>query len=876
MRKNRHIRAIAEGTADAAEEGSLAEAPLTLEHEAADADVEGWDEVEDQAPRPRRAPLVAAALAVLAAIAWTAFFAWTNRAEMLAGASPQRWIEWSTQWSLPILLIAVAWLIGMRSSAREARRFGDAAHVLAQESAALETRLVHVNRELSLAREFLAAQSRELDYVGRSAAERISEHAAKLQALVVDNGAQVDAIAGVSATALANMSELRDNLPVIANSARDVSNQIGGAGRSAKAQLADLVAGFERLNEFGQASERQVVSLRERIDLALEELSAFSETMDANNAARAAALREEAEAARADLAARETEVLGAIRERGNTLREELVAAHDARQLEEAAALAAMRGRVASFTQEAHEAAAAVRAGERAAVEAWQAQIAALRARLEDALTEVAELDRKALETARERLESLTAEAERVDARLSERDREFQARIGQREEDFAAAEESAFTRLDALSEQLDRALAERREAQTSHADAIAGKIEALSLRVGEIDDQLAGAAERSAGTERALANSSEHFATAVGANAAQLAETEGALDRLTDASVRLLELIQAAAQHSKTELPTAIEGFESRLGNARDSSAQIRTALEDAQRLGTEIQATLADMHGAGETAIGGLDAFRSRLSGTVEEQTRALGRLREELSAVSGENRALAENVSEGLGAAVAQLRETAEALLTGFEEDHSDKIAALAARIGEESGAAIDRAVEARTGGAVARLDEATARSADTAREAVAQMRDQLARVHELTANLETRAARAREQVEEQVDNDFARRMALITESLNSHSIDIAKALSTEVTDTAWASYLKGDRGVFTRRAVRLIGSGEGREITQLYESDHEFRDHVSRYIHDFEAMLRTMLSTRDGHALGVTLLSSDMGKLYVVLAQAIQRLRQ
>ena len=39
---------------------------------------------------------------------------------------------------------------------------------------------------------------------------------------------------------------------------------------------------------------------------------------------------------------------------------------------------------------------------------------------------------------------------------------------------------------------------------------------------------------------------------------------------------------------------------------------------------------------------------------------------------------------------------------------------------------------------------------------------------------------------------------------------------------------------------------------------------------------MLRQILSTRDGNALGVTLLSSDMGKLYVVLAQAIERLRR
>ena len=46
----------------------------------------------------------------------------------------------------------------------------------------------------------------------------------------------------------------------------------------------------------------------------------------------------------------------------------------------------------------------------------------------------------------------------------------------------------------------------------------------------------------------------------------------------------------------------------------------------------------------------------------------------------------------------------------------------------------------------------------------------------------------------------------------------------------------------------VRLA---EAREIADLYDSDHDFREHVSRYIHDFEAMLRTMLSTRDGNAV-------------------------
>ena len=130
-------------------------------------------------------------------------------------------------------------------------------------------------------------------------------------------------------------------------------------------------------------------------------------------------------------------------------------------------------------------------------------------------------------------------------------------------------------------------------------------------------------------------------------------------------------------------------------------------------------------------------------------------------------------------------------------------------------------------------------------------------------------------ERAEEKVDSDFSRRSALITEALNSTAIDVSKAFDTEVTDTQWAQYLRGDRGIFTRRAVRLLDHGDARAVAEIYEADGDFRETVNRYIHDFEAMLRSVLSTRDGHALAVTLLSSDMGKLYVALAQAIERLR-
>ena len=55
------------------------------------------------------------------------------------------------------------------------------------------------------------------------AADRLSTNAAELQQLIADNGKQVENIGTASDTALANMTRLRDDLPVIANSARDVN-----------------------------------------------------------------------------------------------------------------------------------------------------------------------------------------------------------------------------------------------------------------------------------------------------------------------------------------------------------------------------------------------------------------------------------------------------------------------------------------------------------------------------------------------------------------------------------------------------------------------------------------------------------------------------
>ena len=111
--------------------------------------------------------------------------------------------------------------------------------------------------------------------------------------------------------------------------------------------------------------------------------------------------------------------------------------------------------------------------------------------------------------------------------------------------------------------------------------------------------------------------------------------------------------------------------------------------------------------------------------------------------------------------------------------------------------------------------------------------------------------------------------------DSMNSAAIDVQKILSDEVDERAWTQYLKGNRGVFTRRAVRLIGRSQQRALGSHYASDHEFQDSANRYVADFEAMLRRVMAERDSGMIAVTLMSSDMGKLYAALAPLVERRR-
>lgn len=862
---------------------------------------EDWVEA---APAARSYGWLPPALAFLAIVGWTALYGWSLRGDILSGGTASAWSGWITGWSGPVLLVGVAWLLAMRSSTREAARFGDAARMLSEEAAQLEERLITVNRELSLAREFIAAQSRDLEALGRIAADRLAQDADRLQSLIRSNGDQVEAIGTVSTSALDNMERLRGQLPVIASSAKDVTNNIANAGRAAHAHLQELVSGFRKLNEFGQASERQVVSLREQVGETLTEFSRQTESLEAITSARFAALAAQGADFRTGLEQQEIEALAAIRSRASALAAELEEARGACAVHEADALAAIRTRAATLTEELdatrlllerqeEESLTSLRArlsavrdegsqlgramqeAEQRAVAAWRGRLEGMQADIATALETLGETDAKAMQAAKARLVALVQEAERFETGLAERNRQFDEQAERRRLEQADRETSAMADFRTAFAGLDAELESRAKAQRELAAAFASHAARVAIQLEQLDQKLQDVVLHGGEAEAKVSEGIAALAEKLLASREALAGTDRQIAELTDGSVRLLELIQASVQHSRTDLPAALNSGEESLAALESRIFALRDAMGDADGKGESLSAYVLSTNDSLAKATSHLNHLHDGLAGRAAEYGKNLAELNRELEGLSEKSASLAGQAREDLTAAIASLSGAAHEAAREVSLLSRESIASVAARLGEESGAAIEREVRSRAAEVAGKLEQAAAHAAGVSREAAIQLRDQLAKVNELAGNLERRVAQARERAEEQVDNDFARRVALITDSLNSNAIDIAKALSSDVSDTAWAAYLRGDRGIFTRRAVSLIDSSEARNIAQLFENDFEFREHVSRYIHDFEAMLRQLLATRDGHALGVTLLSSDMGKLYVALAQGIERLR-
>lgn len=465
--------------------------------------------------------------------------------------------------------------------------------------------------------------------------------------------------------------------------------------------------------------------------------------------------------------------------------------------------------------------------------------------------------------------------------------------------FVNAGAAAVEQVSALDQRLD-AVIERSQSARSFADeavqtlaerltAVANEGDRANATVGNAEQAVervnAGLASADArlttlhevGVDRAiqLASSISTLSSSAGAMTEAMRIGDETAHGMIGRAEQALVTLDSVTREIDETLPEALLRLDTRIGESRNVVAAAKPELlalvTAAQSTHEAIAAIATVIHEQRDT----LDQLSGNLAETLDQSKAKSDALGVMVGETIGRAQQFSREAAPQLVDALLRVRDTANTAAERAREALAVVIPEAAAALEASSTAALKRATAASVEKQVAALAEAAEVAVEAAQKASDRLTRQLVTIADTTAVVEARIEEARTERAIADDESIARRSVSLLESLNSNAIDLSDALATETSDSAWSAYLKGDRGVFTRRAVRLLDGGTARGIADLYDRDPSFRDRVNRYIHDFESMLRGVLASREGSPLGVTLLSSDMGKLYVALAQAIERLR-
>ena len=378
-------------------------------------------------------------------------------------------------------------------------------------------------------------------------------------------------------------------------------------------------------------------------------------------------------------------------------------------------------------------------------------------------------------------------------------------------------------------------------------------------------------ERAVQVQSALSRLRGELETLLESTAAQDSSLEGLADRTQRLREGVDQLGESLTGQMSVTLAEAEAGAARLLASAEAAKPNVEQMRDAAIEAANRIESGASNVEAQQER----LATLMTSVDLGVSQAEQRLTELSAAIAAASEEAGRLSSETGPALVTALVQVREAAAHAAERAREAIAKVIPESAGNMSEATRKALEKAVRDSVDSKLAELDRVAAHAVETAREASDRLTSQMLSIGQSAVALEAHIERSREAQMKDSGEEFARRVSLLMDSMHSAAIDVQKILSDEVDEKAWNHYLKGNRGVFTRRAVRLLGGTESRAILGQYEGDLEFQAAVNHYVHDFEAMLRRVLAERDGGMIAVTLMSSDMGKLYAALAQAIEKRR-
>ena len=456
-----------------------------------------------------------------------------------------------------------------------------------------------------------------------------------------------------------------------------------------------------------------------------------------------------------------------------------------------------------------------------------------------------------------------------------------------------------------------AVATSESALETQAVALVGHVDAARASLHRIGDEASGRADKHVNRLQAaaaqLTAEIDHQAARYAVFIEQLERGFATLDTRLVASVETgrsgLDTIASGmvdARDALNALAAPIEASRSGIASVASSADTVHTATASAMMA---IEATLpaaATQLAAMTSDLAALRASAGRLATPIDAATATIAVANDTLAVTQAGLAAGTRQVVDALSAAQAIIAEietrtggtalasaaqlvdvfgrvrdvanqTAGTMRTSLSAVVEEAEIALADAGGVRAEAAFGTPVRA----ALADLAAASAHAADAGQAAAERITARLLALTATVADVERRLDDADQAQDRRIRDDIATRSTTLLSSMESAAIDIAALLGAEIDEAAWVRWLAGDRGLFLRRAVRVVDARTAAAIAGHWTGHSDFREVATRFIGEFEALIARVQPEGQGRDLALALLSSDPGKLYVALCQSIDRLK-
>ena len=688
----------------------------------------------------------------------------------------------------------------------------------------------------------LTAQARDAESLLRTAGGQ-----AALQIQAVDG-----ALAGVAArstdagnqaeTSIAAMQKLLAQIDAtsgettraIANRAYTLDAAVTGVLERSSAAFVSI---GETLQDYTQRFEAMIAGARQDIDaFGSEGTRVVGQRLDVllSAASQLRAQIAEHQVLSDQLQDRSMANIAAIEQRLGRLREGQEATAGDVRASALASIAAIESQIGDLGARQQAAAAQLQEQAAAHVDAMDARLADLRARQQNAAEQMEEQMAANIATIEARLGAMRAGQQEVTDALQEQVGASIAAAEARLDDLRAGQARVTDQLQAKLDAGIAAIEQRLEALRAHG----------AEKLGETDERIARTLAEIDGVGAALAAGQD--ATAV-------------LEAQVAKLLPMLGAFTAAAGERLPEIAASFDGAEDR---GRAMIAQL-DALRD--RIESQVS-VLRDSAAAFERDHDSVVGLAETLAGHFSEARGIVGEIHTstEQTAIAAAAR-MVENVM--------QVRQSVNATATEIRSLLSEVVSEAEQSLDTFASTKAEAAFGAPIRLQIVSLEEAAVRAAEAANAASERVSARLVGLMQTISETEARIDEVDTRMDVRARDTLAARSVKLVESLNGASVDVARLLAVDAGDDAWDRYLKGDRSLFARTTVRLADKDMARRIARHYAHDEPFREEAARYLDQFETLIRRVLKDPDGEALGLVLLSSDIGKLYVLIAQAIGR---